>query len=178
METGWLTTRSSTPWWPARRAIDYFWLFALLSLVSSIHIMLTWITPRYNLDRCFQWFSSSLLQPIKLIIFTQQPLKTAHVCPVFLLWLSRDKYLLCRYCLPTDQPSELIDGNLSHSVCKLLKPEQKEKHFFHVKILLNIVRGCQRGQEKKYHVEKHFLISHIKCSLCNGIVFPPACPWE
>ena len=107
--------------------------------------MLTWITPRYNLDRCFQWFSSSLLQPIKLIIFTQQPLKTAHVCPVFLLWLSRDKYLLCRYCLPTDQPSELIDGNLSHSVCKLLKPRTKGKTFFSCQ---NIAKHCKRVPER------------------------------
>ena len=180
METGWLTTRSSTPWWPARRAIDYFWLFALLSRVSSIHIMLTWITPRYNLDRCFQWFSSSSLQPIKLIIFTQQPLKTVHICLVFLLWWSRDKYLLCRYCLPTDQPSELIDGNLSHSVCKLLKTRTKGKTFFSCQ---NNDKHCKRvperrGQEMKYVVEKHFLCSHIKCSLCNWIVFLPACPWE
>ena len=163
METGWLTTRSSTPWWPARRAIDYFWLFALLSRVSSIHIMLTWITPRYNLDRCFQWFSSSSQQPIKLIIFTQQPLK--HICFVFLLWWSRNKYLLCRYCLPTDQPSELIDGNLSHSVCKLLKTRTKGKTFFHVKILINFVRGCHRGQEMKHIVETFSLFTYQMLSL-------------
>ena len=91
--------------------------------------------------------------------------------------LSRDKYLLCRYCLPTDQPSELIDGNLSHSVCKLLKPRTKGKTFFHVKILINIVRGCQRGQEKKYLVEKHFLCSHIKCSLfAMELFFPQLAP--
>ena len=95
----------------------------------------------------------------------------SHICLVFLLWWSRDKYLLCRYCLPTDQPSELIDGNLSHSVCKLLKTRTKGKTFFHVKILINFVRGCHRGQEMKHIVETFSLFTYIKCSPCNGIVF-------
>ena len=102
----------------------------------------------------------------------------SHICLIFLLWWSRDKYLLCRYCLPTDQPSELIDGNLSHSVCKLLKTRTKGKTFFSCQ---NIDQYCKRvperrGQEMKYVVEKHFLCSHIKCSLCNGIVFSPCLP--